>query len=307
MLSGLKYCIYEKKGRIAYITINNPERLNAVSLACNQEMYDVFTDFNEDPEVWTAIITGAGDRAFCVGSDVKEMAERATTGAPNPLDSLKSAGYRERFQEGGIAHREIWKPIIAAVRGYCVGGGLEIAMACDIIIATEDARFGMPEIRTVGGFPGDGGILRLPRLIPLKIAMDMLLTGRYITAQEAMQYGLINKIVPKDQLMATATAKAAEINENPPLAVRISKEMIMRSLDRPLDTPTNIQRMPGTSLMSWARSCGTQRTTNPERDLGPLPRSASLCGRDGSRRRGQFAYSHAAKMRKGVARGCLWS
>jgi crotonobetainyl-CoA hydratase len=108
-------------------------------------------------------------------------------------------------------------------------------MACDIIIAAEHAMFGLPEIRNTGGFPSDGGILRLPRHIPLKIAMDMLLTGRYITAQEALQYGLINRIVPKEELMAAATAKAEEINQNPPMTVRISKETVMRSLDRPLE------------------------------------------------------------------------
>ena len=224
-----KEVIYEKKGRLAFVTINRPERMNAVALATNEEMFNVWTDFLEDPEVWVAIITGAGDKAFCAGSDIKEMAERA------PGEKRVSKDSDSPFQEGGMAHREIWKPIIAAVNGYCLGGGLEIAMACDIIIASENASFGVPEIRNVGGFPGDGGIHRLPRLVPPKIAMQMLLTGEPITAQEALRAGLINKVVPPERLMDEAIAMANSINENSPVAARVSKEIVTKSLDLPLE------------------------------------------------------------------------
>jgi crotonobetainyl-CoA hydratase len=141
------------------------------------------------------------------------------------------------LQEGGLVHREIWKPIIAAVNGYCLGGGLEIAMACDIIIAAESARFGVPEIRNVGAYPGSGGIHRLPRHIPIKVAMRMLLTGEHITAEEALRVGLINQVVPDAQLMQEATALADKINENSPIAARVTKEIVARSLDLPLEYP----------------------------------------------------------------------
>ena len=224
-----KHVLYRKEGRIAFVTINRPERMNAVSLATNAEMFDIWTDFLEDEEVWVAIITGAGDKAFCAGSDIKEMVERA------PGAKRVSKASHSPFQEGGMAHREIWKPIIAAVNGYCLGGGLEIAMACDIIIASENASFGVPEIRNVGGFPGDGGIHRLPRHIPHKIAMEMLLTGERISAEKALRVGLINKVVPPEQLMDAAIAMANSINENSPIAARVSKEIVTKSLDLPLE------------------------------------------------------------------------
>ncbi|HAL46139.1 MAG: hypothetical protein FI707_15070 [SAR202 cluster bacterium] len=220
--------IYEKKGRIAFVTINRPERMNAVALSTNAEMYDIWTDFLEDPEVWIGIISGAGGKAFCAGSDIKEMTTR-------PAGERVSKDSDSPHQEGGMAHREIWKPLIAAVNGYCLGGGLEIAMACDIIIASDTSSFGVPEIRNVGGFPGDGGIHRLPRHVPRKIAMEMLLTGTRISAERALRIGLINKIVPPDQVMDEAIAMANTINENSPVAARVSKEIATKTMDLPLE------------------------------------------------------------------------
>ena len=228
-----KHVLYHKEGRIAFVTINRPHAMNAVSYDANAEMFDVWTDFNDDPEVWVAVLTGAGDRAFCAGSDIKDMVNRP------PEQAGLTTGQRESsdspFQEGGLVHREIWKPIIAAVNGYCLGGGLEIAMACDIIIAAESARFGVPEIRNVGTYPGSGGIHRLPRHVPMKVAMRMLLTGEHITAEEALRVGLINQIVPDSQLMEAATALADKINENSPIAARVTKELVARSVDLPLE------------------------------------------------------------------------
>ncbi|MDP6714891.1 MAG: enoyl-CoA hydratase-related protein [SAR202 cluster bacterium] len=230
-----KHVLYRKEGHIAFVTINRPHAMNAVSYDANAEMYDVWTDFNDDPEMWVAVLTGAGDRAFCAGSDIKDMVNR-------PPDLAKiTGGQREAkdspLQEGGLVHREIWKPIIAAVNGYCLGGGLEIAMACDIIIAAESARFGVPEIRNVGAYPGSGGIHRLPRHIPMKAAMRMLLTGEHITATEALGFGLINQIVPDANLMEEATALANKINENSPIAARVTKEIVARSVDLPMEYP----------------------------------------------------------------------
>lgn len=231
-----KYVLYEKRGRTALVTINRPEVRNALHYAAHEELYDVWTDFLEDREVWTAIVTGAGDKAFCAGADIKHMAtvpekERVSNSVREASDS--------RVQFGGMVHREIWKPIIAAVNGYCLGGGLEIAMACDVIVAAAHALFGAPEIKNTGGYPGSGGVHRLPRHVPLKVAMQMLLTGEPITADEAYRWGLVNKVVPSGQLMAEAFALAERMNERPPVAARVIKEMATRSLDLPLEYPDN--------------------------------------------------------------------
>ncbi len=229
-----KYILYDKRGRTAFVTINRPEVMNALNYEAHGELYDIWTDFIEDPEVWTAIVTGAGDRAFCAGADIKHMANL-------PEEQRKSNLAREasdsRIQFGGMVHREIWKPVIAAVNGYCLGGGLEIAMACDVIIAASHARFGVPEIKNIGGYPGSGGVHRLPRQVPLKIAMQMLLTGEHISAEEACHWGLVNKVVPASQLMAEAIGLADRINERPPIAVRVIKEIVSKSLDVPLEYP----------------------------------------------------------------------
>ena len=229
-----RYVLYEKRGRTAFVTINRPEVLNALHYPANEELYDVWTDFMEDPDVWTAILTGAGDRAFCAGADIKYMAslsERPSSGAREAGDS--------RIQFAGLVHRRITKPIIAAVHGYCLGGGLETAMSCDLVIASETARFGTPEIKNTGGYPSSGGVHRLPRHVPRKIAMQMLLTGDHIGAEEALRFGLINKVVPPEWLMPEAIALADRINDRPPVAARVIKELVDRSLDLPLEYPVD--------------------------------------------------------------------
>ncbi len=228
------YALYEKRGRIAFVTINRPAVMNALSYEANAELYDIWTDFAADPDVWCAILTGAGPRAFCAGSDIKAMAARR---GQRELTNVEREAADSPFQEGGLVHREIWKPIIAAVNGYCLGGGLEVAMACDIVIASEAASFGVPEIKNTGGYPGSGGVHRLPRHISRRVAMQMLVTGESITAAEARRLGLVNKVVPPDELMPEAIAMAEKINEKPPIAVRTIKEMVAKSLDVPLEYP----------------------------------------------------------------------
>ncbi|MCC6176630.1 MAG: enoyl-CoA hydratase/isomerase family protein [Chloroflexi bacterium] len=235
-----QYVLYEKRGRTAFVTINRPEVLNALHYPAHEELYDVWTDFMEDPEVWTAVLTGAGDRAFCAGADIKYMASQ-TNSVPTSVREASDS----KIQFAGLIHRQITKPIIAAVKGYCLGGGLETAMACDIVIASETARFGTPEIKNTGGYPGSGGIHRLPRHVPRKIAMQMLLTGDHISADEALRSGLINKVVPSDQVMPEAIALADRINERPPMTVRVIKEMVDRTLDLPLEYPVD------TRLRAW--------------------------------------------------------
>ncbi|MBA7650821.1 Enoyl-CoA-hydratase [subsurface metagenome] len=225
-----QYALYNKKDRVAYITFNRPEVMNALHIHANRELAEIWCDFRDDPEVWVAIITGAGDKAFSAGNDLKYTAEHASE--PSPLKS--PGGF------GGITNQfDCWKPIIAAVNGYALGGGLEIALACDIIIAAEHARFGLPE-PTVGLMAGAGGIHRLPRQIPLKVAMGMILTGRHITAQEAYRIGLVNEVVPLSELMPTAEKWAQDILRCAPLSVRASKELAMRGLDLPLLAAMNV-------------------------------------------------------------------
>ena len=222
-----KYLIYEKKERIAYVTINRPEVMNALHSPAHEEFWEVWSDFRDDPEMWVAIITGAGDRAFSAGNDLKYQA---------------AGGERRLGPPGGFAgitnHFDCPKPIIAAVNGYALGGGLEIVLACDIAVAAEHARLGLPE-PTVGLNAGAGGIHRLPRQLPLKIAMGMLLTGRHITAQEAYRVGLVNEVVPLKDLMPCAERWAQDVLRCAPLSVRSSKDAAMKGLNLPLHAAMN--------------------------------------------------------------------
>lgn len=221
-----QFTIYEKKGHIAYITMNRPQVMNALHYAANVELNEIFNDFKQDDEVWVAILTGAGERAFSAGNDLKATAEATARGE-------QSLGTRVPF--GGITRDfACYKPIIAAVNGFAMGGGFEIALACDIIIAAEHARFALPEPR-VGLIAGAGGVHRLPQQIPLKLAMGMMLTGKQITAQEAYRFGLVNEVVPAAELMATAERWANEILECSPLSVGLTKEAALSGLGLTVD------------------------------------------------------------------------
>jgi enoyl-CoA hydratase/carnithine racemase len=217
----LEFVRYEKRNRIAWVTIQRPEVMNALHPPANEELARVWDDVAGDPETWVAILTGAGDRAFSAGNDLKWT---ALHGVPR----MPTGGF------GGIVSRELSKPLIAAVNGVALGGGLEIALACDIIIAAEHARFGVPEPR-VGLMAAAGGVHRLPRQIPLKIAMGMMLTGRHVTAAEAARIGIVNEVVPAKDLIPTAERWAREIAECSPLSVRASKQAAMSSLHLSLE------------------------------------------------------------------------
>src|SRR5256712_5167976 len=188
---------YEKRSRIAYVTIDRPEVMNALHPPANDELSAVWDDFAADPDTWVAILTGAGERAFSAGNDLKWT---ATHGMPR----MPKGGF------GGIVFRDdILKPLIAAVNGVAPGGGLEIALACDIIVASDNARLRLPA-PPVGLMAAAGGVHRLPRHVPLKIAMGMMLTGRQIPAAEAARIGLGNEVVPQAQLMPAAGRRAGE-------------------------------------------------------------------------------------------------
>ncbi|MBI4642116.1 MAG: enoyl-CoA hydratase/isomerase family protein [Candidatus Tectomicrobia bacterium] len=225
---------YEKKDHIAYITINRPEVMNALHPPANEELSDAWTDFGRDDDSWVAILTGAGDRAFSAGNDLKYTAAQSAQGGGRTQPRRPIIG-----GFGGLTNRfDIWKPIIAAVNGYALGGGLETAMACDIIIAAEHAQFGLPEPRR-GLVASAGGVQRLPRQIPLKVAMGMILTGKPITAQRAYELGLVNEVVPLKDLIPAAERWAQEIMECAPLSVQASKQASMIGLDLPIEHAIN--------------------------------------------------------------------
>ena len=220
----LEFIKYEKRDHIAYITLNRPERMNALHPACHLEMDQVWDDFRADRSMWVAIATGAGDKAFSAGNDLRWTAEHR---GEQPM--LSKGGFA-----GITARYDIFKPIIAAVNGFALGGGFEIALSCDIIIAAEHARFGLPEPR-VGLMAAAGGVHRLPRHIPLKIAMGMMLTGKHITAQEAHKWGIVNEVVPLKDLIPTSERWAHEIMECSPLSVQASKEAALTGLGLPVE------------------------------------------------------------------------
>ncbi|TMC25408.1 MAG: enoyl-CoA hydratase [Chloroflexi bacterium] len=225
-----QYVIYEKKGHIAYVTINRPEVMNALHYDTNVELSEAFDDFKQDDESWVAIITGAGNRAFSAGNDLKATATATAKGEKRP-------DFSEHVRFGGITGDFVCdKPIIAAVNGVALG-----ALACDLIIAAEHARFGMPEPR-VGLIAAAGGVHRLPQQIPLKQAMGMLLTGRQIPAQEAYRLGLVNEVVPGTELLAAAERWAHEILECSPLSVRLTKEAALAGLSYPVEEAMHMDR-----------------------------------------------------------------
>ena len=215
---------YKKEGRIATFTINRPEALNAINVAALRELHEAMVDFRDDPEVWVGIITGAGEKAFCVGADIRDMLPfmKEHRDAPWLVPSSIMRGL------------ELWKPLVAAVNGMALGGGLEIALACDIRIASENVRFGTPEV-TLGLMPGWGGTQRLPRVVPWCKAAEILLMGRPIDAQEAYRVGLINKVVPPGDVLATAKEWAGIICQSGPLAVRAAKEAMTRGSSMSLE------------------------------------------------------------------------
>lgn len=206
---------YEKKDKIAVITLNRPEALNAFNSELLEQFSRALIDFRDDEDVWVLIITGAGDKAFSAGFDLKED-------VPAKFPPMITRGL------------EIFKPIIAAVNGVALGGGLEVALACDIRIAAEHVRLGVPETRW-GLMPGWGGTQRLPRLILPSKAAEMLLMAKVIDAKEAFEMGLINKVVPSSDLMKTAMEWASKICELGPLAVRAAKKAIVKGSTLPID------------------------------------------------------------------------
>jgi len=212
-----KHIAVEHKGPVTIVTLSRPEVMNALNTDAHFELHDTFNAFADDPDQWVAIVTGAGTKAFCAGHDLKTQASGTHRGTP-------ASGF------GGITSRfDLTKPVIAAVNGVAMGGGFEIALACDLIIAAETAAFALPEPR-VGLAALAGGLHRLPRQIGLKRAMGMILTARRVSAREGHELGFVNEVVPPDDLMAAAERWAQAICQNSPMSIRASKEGVHRGL-----------------------------------------------------------------------------
>lgn len=225
--------IYDKKDRIAYLTINRPEALNAMDHATWQEVFAAIEDFGGDDDSWVMIITGAGDKAFSVGADLKSLISSVAAGETEVTPT--------------VWFKDIYKPVIAAINGFCFAGAMEMVLATDIRIASENAVLGQVEAKW-GVFTSAGGTVRLVRHLSWCHAMEILLAAEPITAQEAYRIGLVNRVVPLNELMPTAEAMARRICENGPLAVRAIKEAAVRALSMPLDQALALEYFMGEKI-----------------------------------------------------------
>jgi crotonobetainyl-CoA hydratase len=218
-MAEYRFCKVEDEGRLRIVTINRPEVLNALHSEAHWEFDAIWNEFAADPELWVGIITGTGERAFSAGNDLKVQA----AGRRGPRPKTGFAGLSHRF--------DMEKPLIAAVNGVAMGGGFETALACDIVVAAENAVFALPEPRV--GLIAGSGVHRLPRMIPQKWALGMILTGRRVSAQEGYAMGFVNEVVPQGDALAAAKRWAGQILECSPMAIRASKQSVYRSLDEP--------------------------------------------------------------------------
>ena len=223
-LTQFENALYDKKDHIAHVTVNRPKVLNALNLPTMEDLRRAFTMAKDDPEVRVVILTGAGEKAFVAGADISELQKHTpiegkawTHIGQSVLDLIENLG----------------KPVIACVNGFALGGGCELAMACTMRLASETAKLGQPEVK-LGVMPGYGGTQRLPRLVGRGLAMQLVLTGEMISAQEAYRIGLVNEVVPPSELIPRAEAIAKKIIANAPLAVQYAMEAVNHGMDVPL-------------------------------------------------------------------------
>jgi len=216
--------LLERKGAVAVLRINRPDKLNAMNTRVKEEIAAALGDLERDNSAHVAVITGVGDKAFVAGADINEFAGKT------PMDQWQASGHASLYN----AVDRFPKPIIAMINGYCLGGGCELAMACDIRVASEKAQFGQPEIN-IGIIPGGGGSQRLPRLVGLGKALELILTGDRIPAAEAFRIGLVDAIVPHEELETRTMQLAEKIASKSPVAVRLAKAAVKASANLPLD------------------------------------------------------------------------
>ena len=221
--------LVERDGRVGVVMMNRPKQLNALSGELMDGVVAALRDFDSDPEI-RAIVLGGGERAFAAGADIGELS------AGTPV-TLYESGHLERWE----AIRAVRTPIVAAVSGFCLGGGCELAMLCDLIVASETAKFGQPEIR-LGVLPGAGGTQRLTRAVGKAIAMDMILTGRMLSAREALTHGLVARVVAQEACLAEAKRVAGEIAAKGPVSVHLAKEAIDAAFEVPLSAGVELER-----------------------------------------------------------------
>ncbi|MFF4760328.1 enoyl-CoA-hydratase DpgD [Streptomyces sp. NPDC001292] len=221
---------YEKKDHVAYVTLDRPRVLNAMDTRMHAELADVWDDVEADDEVRVAVLTGAGERAFTVGQDLKERARLDAGGsAPTTFGSRGQPGWPRLTDRFTLS-----KPVVARVNGLALGGGFELALACDLVVASENAEFALPEVR-LGLIPGAGGVFRLFRQLPQKVAMGYLLTARRLDAATALRYGLVNEVVPAGRLDACVAQWTEDLVRGAPLSVRAIREAALKSFDLPLE------------------------------------------------------------------------
>jgi enoyl-CoA hydratase len=223
---------YNKEGKVAIFTINRPEAMNAFNPESAIELSKALIDFQKNEDLWVGIITGAGEKAFCAGADIKTMLP----------DMRNNKGKDWNKPQSIYRGLDLWKPVIAAVNGLCLGGGLEIALACDFRIASEKAKFALPEV-TLGLIPGMGGTQRLPRLISFGKAAEMMFTGGMIDAQEAYRIGLVNKVIAPEKLMEETKAIAETICKAGPLAVRAAKQAMYQGINLNLNDGLQLETL----------------------------------------------------------------
>jgi enoyl-CoA hydratase len=234
--------LFEKRNSIAYVTINRPKVLNALNMATMGELRTVFTDLKQDHEVRVVILTGAGEKSFVAGADIGELQRN------NPVEAKE---YTHRGQAVLDLIENLGKPVIACINGFALGGGCEIAMACTMRLASENAKLGQPEVK-LGIIPGYGGTQRLPRLIGKGLAMQLLLTAEMISAQEAHRIGLVNEVVPAPELTARAEVIAQAIIKNAPLAIQYCLEAVNQGMEMTLQEGLYLE------ATLFAVSCATE-------------------------------------------------
>lgn len=237
--------LYEVRDQIAYITLNRPEVHNAIDRETDELLYEAWTSFRDDPDARVAILTGSGDKSFCAGADLKSHIDPWINAGPELGRSVLDRGFA-----GGITRglHHIKKPIIAALNGWVIGGGIELSLACDIRVASENVQFGFFHMRRGMHF-ADGGIVRLVNVCGVGIAMELELMGEPIDVQRAKEIHLVNRVVPQAELMATAEDIARKIIRNPRVAVESAKETILEVVGRPIDDQLRIEALYGYSTM----------------------------------------------------------
>ena len=231
-MGGFETLIYEKKDRIAWVTINRPGAMNAYNILMRDELFQILGAIKDDPDVGVVVFKGAGEKAFCAGADLSEFLT-----APSPI-----AARQVRWK------RDVWglflsipQPLIAALHGYVLGSGIEIALCCDIRIATTSARFGLPEV-SLGMIPAAGGTQTLPRTVGKAKALEMLLTDEWIDGEEAFRIGLVNRVVPADELIDVVDTMARKIAAQDPLSVRYAKKAVIRGMDLRLSEGLHLEK-----------------------------------------------------------------